>query len=266
VSQVRVSVLLPVGPNAPWFGETLESLKLQTYDSWELVVVLDGNAESNRKVLEAAKLNCPVTVIEHTTSQGIARSLNAGLHRANGDLIARTDADDVNFPQRLAEQVVAFDSDSDLILLGSSAEVIDDRGNPFGSPRIVPTGNDVLKRRLISRNSFIHPSVMFRKNIAILSGGYNVHCMRTEDYELWLRLALCGKVDNLPKQLIRYRVHPGQHTSGKVGISDSESAALLDMKLRLAKELKYSPTLTRLLHRIWVWNRSSHAFPRRKTV
>jgi hypothetical protein len=106
---------------------------------------------------------------------------------------------------------------------------------------------------------------MFRKNIAILSGGYNVHCMRTEDYELWLRLALCGKVDNLVEPLIQYRLHPGQHTNGKIGISDSESSALLDMKLKLAANLKYSKTLTRILHRVWLWNRSSHAFPRRKS-
>jgi glycosyltransferase involved in cell wall biosynthesis len=266
MTRVRVSVLLPVGPNAPWFRETLESLKSQTYDSWELVVVLDGNADNNRQILDDAKLTCPITVIEHSTSQGIARSLNAGLHRAQGEFIARTDADDVNYPQRLARQVAAFDSDSELILLGTSAEVIDEQGNLAGAPRIVPRGNELLKRRLISRNSFIHPSVMFRKNIAILSGGYNVHCLRTEDYELWLRLALCGKVENLVDPLIRYRVHPGQHTNGKVAISESESFALLDMKLRLAKNLKYSQLLTRILHRFWIWNRSSTTFPLRKSA
>jgi len=227
--------------------------------------VLDGSPENNRHILEAAELTCPITIIEHNTSQGIARALNAGLHQAHGELIARTDADDINHPERLATQVAAFDRDSDLILLGTSAEVIDDHGSPSSEPRIVPTGNEVLKRRLITRNSFIHPSVMFRKNIAILSGGYNVHCMRTEDYELWLRLALCGTVENLAEPLIQYRVHPGQHTNGKIGISESESAALLDMKLQLAKKLKYPQIFTRILHRVWLWNRSSPTFPRRKS-
>ena len=264
MTEVRVSVLLPVGPNAPWLSETLESLRSQTYDSWELVVVLDGNAENNRKILDAANLTCPVTVIEHTTSQGIARSLNAGLHRAHGDLIARTDADDVNFPERLAEQVAEFDSDEQLVLLGTSAEVIDNHGLQSGPARIVPTGDNRLKRRLLARNSFIHPSVMFRKNVAILSGGYNVHCTRTEDYELWLRLALCGKVDNLVKPLIQYRVHPDQHTHGKVGVSRTESSAVLEMKLRLAEQQSFSQLKTRILHTVWMWNRSPHTLARRK--
>jgi glycosyltransferase involved in cell wall biosynthesis len=254
---IRVSVLLPVGPDAPFLAETLESLKQQTYSEWELIVVLDGNAQVNRKIVEAATLEVPVTVVEHTTSQGIARSLNAALHRASGDLIARIDADDLMYPQRFLEQVAAFDQDEELMLLGTSATVIDESGQAVGT-RIVPTGDAALKRRLISRNSFIHPSVMFRKNAAILIGGYNIHCTRTEDYELWLRLALCGKVDNLPQQLVRYRVHSGQHTTGRNGISMTESQVLLNVKLQLAKEIGFPIYLVRLIHKAWEWNRKPH--------
>ena len=261
MTQVRVSVLLPVGPTSPWLSETLMSLKAQTFTDWELVVVLDGNPQVNRITVESAQLSQPVTVIEHTTSQGIARSLNAALHRSHGDLIARIDADDLSQPNRLSEQVAAFDLDEDLVLLGTSATVIDSHGSNVGS-RIVPTGDSSLKRRLISRNSFIHPSVMFRKNVAILTGGYNLQCTRTEDYELWLRLALCGKIDNLPEPLLSYRVHQGQHTTGRIGISQTESQALLDVKLKLAREIGLPAVLARAIHALWRWNRTPHTFLR----
>ena len=257
MAQVRVSVLLPVGPQSPYLDATLASLKNQTFPDWELIVVLDGNAETNQKIVEAADLQAPVIVIEHTTSQGIARSLNSALHRASGDLIARIDADDICSPDRLTKQVAAFDADDELMLLGTSATVIDAKGKQVGT-RIVPTGDVTLKRRLISRNSFIHPSVMFRKNAAILIGGYNIHCARTEDYEFWVRLALCGKVDNLAEPLIGYRVHDGQHTTGRKGISKSESAALLKVKLLLAKELGVPQLLARMMHAAWEWNRTPH--------
>jgi len=259
MSQVRVSVLLPVGPDSPYLGQTLQSLKEQTFSDWELLVVLDGNVEANRQIVEAANLQAPVIVIENATTQGIARSLNAALHRAHGDLITRIDADDVCYPQRFSTQVSAFDSDEELMLLGTSATVIDADSQDVGT-RIVPIGDAALKRRLLSRNSFIHPSVMFRKNAAILIGGYNIHCARTEDYELWIRLALCGKVNNLAEPLIGYRVHTAQHTNGRKGISKIESAALLDVKLKLAKTLGVPRLVARILHFAWEWNRTPHKF------
>jgi len=259
MSRVRVSVLLPVGPEAPYLGQTLQSLNEQSFADWELIVVLDGNAQVNRKIVESVSLKVPVTVIEHTTSQGIARSLNAALHRASGDLIARIDADDINLSQRLAKQVAEFDRDEQLMLLGTSATVIDEAGQQSGT-RIVPAGDANLRRRLLWRNCFIHPSVMFRKNAAILIGGYNIHCTRTEDYELWLRLSLCGKINNLPEPLIGYRVHSGQHTTGRQGISRLESKALLKMKLQLAKEQGTPQFLARLIHMAWEWNRTPHKF------
>jgi len=259
MSAVRVSVLLPVGPQSPYLSETLQSLKLQTFTDWELIIVLDGNVQANRLIVASAGLEVPVVVIEHTTPQGISRSLNAALHRASGDLIARIDADDVCHPERFAKQVAQFDLDEELMLLGTSATVIDGNGEPQGT-RIVPTTDATLRRRLIWRNSFIHPSVMFRKNAAILIGGYNIHCTRTEDYELWLRLSLCGNVDNLAEPLIGYRVHAGQHTTGRQGISKNESKALLAMKLQLAKQEGTAQFIARLIHFIWEWNRTPHRF------
>jgi len=259
MSAVRVSVLLPVGPKSPYLSETLQSLKRQTFAEWELIIVLDGNVEANRQTVESTGLEVPFVVIEHTTPQGIARSLNAGLHRASGDLIARIDADDVCYPERFAKQVAQFDLDEELMLLGTSATVIDGNGKQQDT-RIVPTRDAALRRRLIWRNSFIHPSVMFRKNAAILIGGYNIHCTRTEDYELWLRLALCGKVDNLAEPLIGYRVHAGQHTTGRQGISKNESQALLARKVQLAKLEGISQLLARLIHFVWEWNRTPHKF------
>ena len=259
MSVVRVSVLLPVGPQSPYLSETLQSLKRQTINQWELIIVLDGNVNANREIVDSAGLEVPVVVIEHTTPQGIARSLNAALHRASGDLIARIDADDICYPERFAKQITQFDLDEELMLLGTSANIIGASGELAGK-RIVPTQDAVLRRRLIWRNSFIHPSVMFRKNAAILLGGYNIHCTRTEDYELWLRLALCGKVNNLSEPLIGYRVHAGQHTTGRQGISANESKALLKMKLQLAKQGGTPQWFARLIHFIWEWNRTPHNF------
>lgn len=256
----RVSVLLPVGPYAPWLAETLASLQNQSFTDWELIVILDGDPDANRQIIEQAKFGNPVTIVEHLTSRGIARSLNAGLHRAHGELIARVDADDICQPSRLAQQVLAFDNNPDLVLLGSSAKLIDHSGVQLGE-RIVPTGNQRLRHRLLSRNSFIHPSVMFKKNMAILVGGYDIHCSRTEDYEFWMRLAICGQIDNLSDSLLAYRIHPHQHTKNGQQLSSTERSKILNSRLQLASELGVSTLKVRFMHMVWLLNRS-HRMPK----
>ena len=256
MSHPTVSVLLPVGPDSPWLGHTLESLKEQTFTDWELIIVLDGNPEANHRTLVEANISQKVQVIRHEESKGIARSLNEALHAANGTYVARMDADDLNFPERLHKQVKQFEQNDELVLLGASAVLIDGSGKPTGSVRIVPTGNFSLRKRLISRNSFIHPTVMFKREEALSTGGYNPKCTRTEDYELWMRLVTMGQIDNLVEPLIYYRVHAGQHTFLPVALSASEANAVLKTRVKLARYLGVPSVQAKIWHRLWMWNRS----------
>lgn len=252
----QVSILLPVGPDSPWLSKTLESLKQQTFQDWELIIVLDGNPDENEKVLKSAGLEQSTHVIRHGVSKGIARSLNEALHAAQGTYVARMDADDLNFPERLSRQVVEFDRNPNLVLLGASAVIIDESGKPTGVVRKVPTGSKKLRKRLVSRNSFIHPTVMFKREEALATGGYNPLCTRTEDYELWMRLVSSGDIDNLVDPLIYYRVHSGQHTFAPVALSNGESKAILKTRTQLAKYLGMTSFQARVWHALWMWNRS----------
>jgi hypothetical protein len=49
------------------------------------------------------------------------------------------------------------------------------------------------------------------------AGGYNVGCVRAQDYELWLRLSRLGDLDNCTEPLVQYRRHPAQHSRPIVG-------------------------------------------------
>mgnify|MGYP006272509893 CR=1 FL=1 len=256
MSHPQVSILLPVGPESPWLSKTLESLKQQTFSDWELIIVFDGNPEVNENVLNNAGIEQHTHVIRHEESKGIARSLNEALHAAQGTYVARMDADDLNFPERFSRQVQEFQQNPNLVLLGASAVVIDETGAPTGVVRKVPTGNRKLRKRLVSRNSFIHPTVMFKREDALATGGYNPQCTRTEDYELWMRMVSAGEIDNLVDPLIYYRVHSGQHTFAPVALSAGESKTILRTRMQLAKYLGATSFQARFWHALWMWNRS----------
>ena len=56
-------------------------------------------------------------------------------------------------------------------------------------------------------SSFIHPSVMYYKDAVVKAGGYNPNFKHAEDFELFLKLSLLGKISNLNERLIFLRKH-----------------------------------------------------------
>jgi glycosyltransferase involved in cell wall biosynthesis len=218
----EISVLMPVAPRSTWLEQATSSLVAQTHQSWRLIAVLDGECEQNRAVLERPELDGRVRIKVLPGRSGVANALNAGLAEARTDLVARLDADDTCEPQRLAIQVEEFKTRPDLLVLGSGATMINERGRPIGSKR-VPVGPRRVLRRLLWHNILVHPSVVFRREAIVGAGGYDPRCLRGQDYELWLRLATLGLLDNVAAPLIRYRVHPGQHSRPIVGPDDTRS-------------------------------------------
>ena len=101
-----------------------------------------------------------IGIVEHDESTGIVESLNEGIRVAEGDLIARQNADDISDPQRLAKQYSRFCRDENLAVLGTSYFVIDQNG------KITDTKH--LKEELAftdfsKGNQLCHGSAMFKK-------------------------------------------------------------------------------------------------------
>ncbi|MGH2649467.1 MAG: glycosyltransferase, partial [Ginsengibacter sp.] len=153
-----------------------------------------------------------IILINHLTNRGIAAALNTGLLKANGQYIARFDADDICFSQRLKEQVEFLETHPDYVLTGSDAEYISENGEHLFSFKCISHTNEQLLHKIYSHCPFIHSSVMYRKSPVIQAGGYSLHAHNFEDYFLWIRLKEYGKFNNLPKQLLKVRFNPSSST------------------------------------------------------
>lgn len=213
MNRSAISVLMPIAPRALWLRETLDSLCCQTFTDWELVAVLDGYCNVNQAILDGWEHAHRTRVLQTGGGAGVARSLNLGLAACQADLVARQDADDLSAPDRLARQLRMMEASPSLAVLGTCARIIDETGEVIGV-RDAPVGR-ALMRRLRWRNALIHPSVVMRRSVILKLGGYDESNPRTEDYELWLRVAARNQLDNLPERLVDYRIHQSQHSSGK---------------------------------------------------
>ena len=69
-----------------------------------------------------------------------------------------------------------------------------------------PQTDVLIRKKILLRNPFINSSVMFKKDTALRSGGYSDYTVG-EDYDLFLKMGLSGKLANLDDYLVKYRKH-----------------------------------------------------------
>lgn len=211
MSEPLVSVLMPVRNGQAFVVEAIASVLAQTLRAIELVIVDDGSTDATPRLLAAAaRLDGRVRLIRQD-GLGLVVALNRGLAACRAPLVARMDADDLCVPDRLACQLAAMRARPELAVLGGSVLRIDLDGRP-GRVLRYPRGA-MVDRHFWQGSPVAHPTAMFRRDIVLSLGGYREAYRHCEDYDLWLRCRRSCVIDNLPRILLRYRVHGGNVSS-----------------------------------------------------
>ncbi len=199
-----VTVLMSVYNAEKFVEHAVRSIINQTFKEFEFIVIDDGSTDQTHRIL--AQFDKKVVKVYSQENRGVTASLNRGLLLAKGKYIARMDADDIALPERLQKQVGFLESHSEIGIVGSAVQVINDSGRKWGVQTFAPTDIGIRWVSLV-KNPFVHPSVMFRKN---LLDEYNLEyrpSSHAEDYDLWVRLLKFTKGSNIEQPLLLYRVH-----------------------------------------------------------
>ena len=148
-----------------------------------------------------------VTHLVIEQNSGLAYAINFSILHTTSGYYARMDSDDIAYPQRLEKQIQFLDAHPEVNILGAWAQEF--ATNPTteqGFLRKVPTEFAEMERMFHYRNPFIHPSVVFRREVFAKIGLYNSSFRLEEDLELWSRVFNHKVlVANLPEPLIYYR-------------------------------------------------------------
>ena len=199
-----LSVILPVYNGLPYLRQAVESVLTQSFKDFELIVINDGSSDGSAQLLET--FNDPRICLSHQTNRGLAATLNIAIRQAQGRYVARQDQDDVCLPDRFAKQVAFLDANLKVGLLGTAAEIWVGADK---TERVLrhPVNNSELQFDLLFNNHFVHSSVMLRREVFDVVGGYveDPILQPPEDYELWSRVARNYQVANLPEMLLAYR-------------------------------------------------------------
>ena len=202
-----VSIILPVY-NAELFLEVaLESVLSQSHEDFELIAIDDGSTDSSLQILKRLSVNNKRVRVFSQNNQGLVNTLNRGICLANGDLVARMDADDICDPKRLECQVRFMSENPDVVCVGSQIQLIDPVGRDLMQMRMPLNHEDIDEANCSCVTGIVHPTSLIRLSALELVGGYSGAYTHAEDIDLWLRLAEIGRLANSPMSLLRYRQH-----------------------------------------------------------
>lgn len=209
INEKMISVIIPIfKPNKEYLSETIKSIQEQSYDNYEVLLIVDGDAESTKEIVDGLS-DDRFKILINTEGKGLPYSLNRGFKESKGEYIFRMDADDICLPKRFSKQVEYLDAHSDIDMVGTFAETFGAVNKLFKSYTIYKD----INAELLFKNPIVHPSVAFRKrtiekyDLQYLTG-------ESEDYRMWIDMAFgyhC-KIDVIPEVLLRYRMHEGQAT------------------------------------------------------
>lgn len=101
VERPRISVVLATRDRADRLRTAVQSVRSQSYDHWELIVVDDGSVDGTPAVLEAVAADDERIRVLRADGAGAGAARNAGLDAATGGWVAFLDDDNVMAPDWL---------------------------------------------------------------------------------------------------------------------------------------------------------------------
>ena len=205
-----VSVVIS-GLNAEkYLAEAIDSILVQTYENFELIIVNDGSTDTTEDIILSYK-DRRIKYIKNETNLGLAASLNKGIKLANGKYIARLDADDVSAKDRLEIQVKYLECKPEIAVCGSYYKAFSVNHSTVIQQPLMPKQ---IRTRLFFENPMGHSTTMIRSQIFKRDNLYYDESFKAaQDFALWCRISHKYDITNLPFILTDYRIHSSQISS-----------------------------------------------------
>jgi glycosyltransferase involved in cell wall biosynthesis len=201
----QITVIMPAFQAAPTLRRAVESLLVQDFPDFQVVIINDGSTDSTGAVADECTKDPRVAVIHLPTNVGAAAAMNVAWRGADSEFVAILDADDAAMPHRFRLQSDFFKAHPATTVLGGAAHFVEE-GTTFRETVWKSTHHRDLRRHRWYQSPFIHPTVMMRRSFLELTGGYTDGLRLGEDYDLWMRGFMYPEVRyaNLTEPLVLY--------------------------------------------------------------
>ena len=226
----QVSVVMPVHNALPHLDAAVQSILGQTFADFEFVIFDDASTDGSTECLrEWAKRDERIRLIESKRNLGPALSSERAARAACAPIVARMDADDISYPDRLAQQLEVLKRHPSVGVVGGLYDIIDSNGRRIR--RAEPW-------RLIQPGSvppFGNGPMMYRRKVFENAGGYRQDCEFWEDHDLIFRMAAISAIMVLPHAIYQVRQ---SRTSTRFASEQERVERALDLMYRARERLE----------------------------
>ncbi len=270
-----ISVIMPAHNAARFIGEAIQSVLMQTYGNWELIIIDDASSDGTQGIVEAfPDERIRFQRVERIGSPAGVR--NVGLRLAQGDFIAFLDADDRYFSDTLETLWQQLMEHPEKTAVYGFSHTMDEQGRYIpgdGHLQKTPDGEYKLDVAYVHTWQFILagyiscllPALMLRRDTLERVGLFNEDLCGPEDYEFYIRLFLdnLDGVMALPKKVYQYRVYPTSLTK-----DPKQFDRLLQSGLKIMNWIYAEPALPKeaFQHRSKAFVRCYHHFARERLL
>ena len=212
-NQELVSIVTPAYNSAAFIADTMASVRQQTHNNWEMIVVDDASQDNTCQIAEQwARNDSRISLIKFAQNRGPAESRNAAIKAAKGRYIAFLDSDDMWLPHKLDEQI-RFVRKHKCALSYTAYKKIDKDGNLISNTIKVP--EIVTYKQLLSTNVIACLTAMYDSKI--LGKVYMPDIPKRQDHCFWLNITKMGYAGyGLNKPLALYRVRHNSVSNNKL--------------------------------------------------
>jgi len=205
-----VSVIIPTFNRCALLHRAVESVLNQTEQDFELVIVDDGSTDDTLQYLQSLVNINNVQILRLDKNYGVSKARNAGVNASNSEWIAFLDSDDFWHPDKLKRQLKWLGDNPQYSIMQTN-EIWIRNGVRVNPPKTYKKTCGDIFNESVERCMITPSSVMMKRSLFELSGGFDEKMKACEDYDLWLRITCKFHVGLEPNNLLtRYGGHGGQ--------------------------------------------------------
>ncbi len=223
MTDVKLTVCIPAYNSARYIAAAIESVLMQSFADFELLVIDDCSTDGTRELVAGfAARDRRISFRLNDRNLGMVENWNRCLQLARGEYVRFLFGDDLLCsPEALECMVAVLDQDRGVSLAASARNTVDADGRLIGSlarfregPAVA--GTEIINRCLAELKNLIgEPSVvMFRREQAMR--GFDPRYRQLVDLEMWFHLLEQGTFAYVGKPLTSFRVHKEQQTTKNI--------------------------------------------------
>jgi glycosyltransferase involved in cell wall biosynthesis len=239
-----VTIYMPVFNATPYLSQAIESILNQSFSNFEFIIVDDASTDDSWKIIKSyAKKDSRIVTIKNQINLGVSLTSNIAISKARGKFLARMDADDISFTNRIEKQIKFLNKHSKVVAVGGQCVVIDENNNIIGNKNF-PYQDKKLKDMIFWAVPIQQPSMMINlKKLPKNFIWYTPNQSSAEEINLMFRFILYGQIANLEDNLLFYR-----HLDNSLSHKNPKATFKLTLKSRFnALKLGFKPSIKAII-------------------